>query len=46
MGGMVCLEESVRKYAVNKGPDVQHNDHPPPLRNYSWRVVGMSICHG
>jgi hypothetical protein len=46
MGGVVCLEESVRKHALNNRLDVQHNDHPPPLRNYSLRVVDMLTCHG
>jgi hypothetical protein len=45
MGGVVRLEESVRKLSPEKRLDVQHNDHPPPSRNYSSRAGDMSTCY-
>ena len=39
-------EKECQKACPEQWLDVQHNDHPPPLQNYSLHVADMPTCHG
>ena len=39
-------EKECQKACPEQWLDVQHNDHPPPLQNYSLHVADTPTCHG